>query len=135
MKRFGGAAAMAAGMLVLTACGVVPDAASVVSEDEEFSSTWMLEDAAEYCEVPDDVLQDAGQSMSFDTMGEDEHIGDSYEDIACVMTYLDAPDYVIDHIDNTRALDGQQSDEWDDIEARWSYHPDSGMNLTLIDRS
>ena len=23
--------------------------------------------------------------------------------------------------------------EWDGIKARWSYHPDSGMRLTLVD--
>ena len=44
-------------------------------------------------------------------------------------------DYVTQHIESTRALDGMQTDEWDDMKARWTYHPDDGLSLTLIDQS
>lgn len=37
-------------------------------------------------------------------------------------------------IDSTRALDGTQTDSWKDIDARWTYHPDNGLRLTLVDR-
>lgn len=132
MKTFGGVAVVAIAVVLLSGCGLIP----VQSEtSERIRTTSVLEDAAEYCEVAGDVLRDDGRSMMLDTMGEDDDAGDGIEVVACVLTELDTPDYVIDHIDSTRALDGQQTDEWDDIEARWTYHPDVGMKLTLIDRS
>lgn len=131
MKRVGGAVVGAVAVVALSGCG------GLVGEPaEEFTpETTILEDAVESCEAADDVLGDGGASLTFDTMGEDESIGDDMEVVACVMSYVDMPDYVIDHVDSTRAMDGQQTDEWDDIEARWTYHPDSGLQITLIDRS
>ena len=35
------------------------------------------------------------------------------------------------HIESTRALDGTQEDSFGDYQARWTYHPDNGMNLTV----
>jgi len=34
-------------------------------------------------------------------------------------------------MERTRALDGTQSDTWDGLQASWSYHPDSGINLLI----
>ena len=51
----------------------------------------------------------------------------------CVLTALGAPTYVLDHLGATRALDGMQTDEWDGLTARWTFHPDAGANLTVID--
>ncbi|WP_191563418.1 hypothetical protein [Janibacter melonis] len=95
-----------------------------------------LEKVAEACDVVG-LLEDGGKSITFDTLGKDEsgiERGDIF-DVGCVTNRLDTPSYVTTHIDNTRALDGQQTDKWDDYEARWSYHPDSGLDLTIIDRS
>jgi galactose mutarotase-like enzyme len=50
---------------------------------------------------------------------------------ACVLDALDTPQHVQDHIDTTRALDGTQEDAWGDYQARWTYHPDNGMNITV----
>ena len=33
----------------------------------------------------------------------------------------------------TRALDGMQTDSWGGMTARWTYHPDNGMNITFTD--
>lgn len=132
MKNLGGAAVVAVGVVLLSGCGLIPLQAET---PQGIRMTSVLEEAAEYCEVAGDVLRDEGRSMTLDTMGEEDYVGDEIEVVACVLTELDTPDYVIDHIDSTRALDGQQTDEWDDIEARWTYHPDVGMQLTLIDRS
>lgn len=49
----------------------------------------------------------------------------------CVLDSLDIPSRVLDHIGHTRALDGMQTDSWDDYEARWNYHPDNGMSITI----
>jgi hypothetical protein len=49
----------------------------------------------------------------------------------CVLDALAVPERVLDHIGTTRALDGQQEDSWDNYQARWTYHPDDGVNLTI----
>lgn len=77
-------------------------------------------------------------SITLDTQGSEEGnttIHDEIEDVSCLLGELNAPDYVAEHINSTRALDGQQTDEWDDVEARWTYHPDDGLKITFIDRS
>jgi hypothetical protein len=49
----------------------------------------------------------------------------------CLMTALDVPERVLDHLGTTKVLDGQQEDSWNDYNARWTYHPDSGVSLTI----
>lgn len=136
MNRFGGVAAMAAGVVLLAGCGVVPtdDAESAVNEADLFS---VIQEAANACDKGH-LTQDDGESLTLDTRGDTESYDDMYDeawDIGCMLEELDAPSYVTEHIESTRALDGQQTDEWDDIEARWTYHPDDGMIITFIDRS
>jgi len=68
-----------------------------------------------------------------DTEGEKDTSGDSLENLACILRKTGAPSYVVTHIESTRALDGNQSDEWDGYKARWTYHPDAGLRITFID--
>ena len=49
----------------------------------------------------------------------------------CALDSLGVPERVQSHIGTTRALDGTQEDSWEDYSARWTYHPDSGMNITI----
>ena len=95
-----------------------------------------FETAAEACElVPLLVVADKGTTLTLTTAGKSGKSA-SYtdiEDVACVLTELEVPSYVISHIDSTRALDGQQTDEWDGISARWTYHPEDGLHLVLRD--
>ena len=84
------------------------------------------------CEMSDAVA-DQGKTLIFDTKGKDDGKGHDMTDVACVLRLLLIPQAVVSHIDTTRALDGQQTDEWEGISARWSYHPDSGLHLTLMD--
>lgn len=49
----------------------------------------------------------------------------------CAIDELDVPERVSSHIGTTRALDGTQEDSWEGLEARWTYHPDSGLNITI----
>ena len=70
---------------------------------------------------------------TLDTKGEDDRDGDTIAVVACYLRELETPDYVIQHIDSTRSLDGQQTEEWDGIKARWTYHPDRGLIITLVD--
>ena len=79
------------------------------------------------------AIADGGTSLLLDTGYADDEV--SMEELACVLVALDTPEYVIDHIESTRALDGQQTAEWGDFSARWTYHPDSGIQMSLIDKS
>lgn len=91
-----------------------------------------FEAAGETCGLEEHV-RDGGTSIILDGEGDEDEDGLSIGDQVCPLVYLEAPDHVIEHMDNTRALDGMQEDTWDGIEARWTYHPDQGMNLTLVD--
>ena len=93
-----------------------------------------FETAAEACElVPLLVVADKGTTLTLTTAGESGVSYTDIEDVACVLTKLEVPSYVVSHIDSTRALDGQQTDEWDGISARWTYHPEEGLHLVLRD--
>lgn len=92
-----------------------------------------LASAATQCRVTDDDVKDQGNTITFDTKGAHDAAGDPLADVACVLTTLNAPSRVVAAMDATRALDGVQKDAWDGIDARWSYHPDSGLNLILSD--
>ena len=89
-----------------------------------------FERAAEACELaPVLVVADKGKTLTLTTAASYTDI----EDVACVLAKLEVPSYVVSHIDSTRALDGQQTDEWDGISARWTYHPEDGLHLVLRD--
>ena len=91
-----------------------------------------FETAAEACELaPVLVVADKGKTLT--TAGESGVSYTDIEDVACVLAKLEVPSYVVSHIDSTRALDGQQTDEWDGISARWTYHPEDGLHLVLRD--
>lgn len=64
-------------------------------------------------------------------MGEEDSFGDSIDDHACLLIALETPTSVIEHMDSTRALDGMQTNNWDEFEARWNEHPNSGTGLTI----
>ena len=93
-----------------------------------------FERAAEACELaPVLVVADKGKTLTLTTAGKSGASYTDIEDVACVLAQLEVPSYVVSHIDSTRALDGQQVDEWDGISARWTYHPEDGLHLVLRD--
>ena len=100
------------------------------------AATPRFEKASEACDlVPMLVVADKGKTLTLTTAGKGGKSA-SYtdiEDVACVLAKLEVPSYVVSHIDSTRALDGQQTDEWDGISARWTYHPEDGLHLVLRD--
>lgn len=81
------------------------------------------------------VVLDSGRTVTMDGQGRDEASGMTRDMQMCVLYGLKAPGYVISHISDTRALDGMQTDAWGEYQARWTYHPDSGLNLTVIRKS
>jgi len=84
--------------------------------------------------LPADAVSDGGTTVTMRTEGDESPGGVAYQtvdDVICVLLALGAPTRVTDHISTTRSLDGQQTDNWDDYEARWVYHPDDGLQITV----
>lgn len=80
-------------------------------------------------------LDDNDRTLFLDMKGEDFGSGDvTIDDIACILIELDAPSYVTHSMDNTRALDGRQSESWDSFEASWTYHPDQGLDVLIREK-
>lgn len=53
------------------------------------------------------------------------------DELTCLVGELHMPDAVMQHVMSTRALDGQQTDSWPGYTARWTYHPDDGLQMTI----
>lgn len=91
-----------------------------------------LQAAARACSYQGIELLDDGTALSFDMEGEDYGSGEgTVHDAACLLNELEVPDSTIAKMDGTRALDGTQSDEFDDYEITWSYHPDDGLDFII----
>lgn len=120
------ASALGVAALVATGCAAPVPKASPTPQQTRF------ERVAGECAMSSAVA-DHGRTLIFDTKGESDGKGHAMSDVACVLRLLLIPQAVVSHIDSTRALDGQQTDSWEGINARWSYHPGSGLNLTLVD--
>lgn len=97
------------------------------------SSETKLHAAASSCNVPG-MLSDADRTLILDGQGKGAGSGDvDYGTQECVFNRLAMTAAVLEHLKSTRALDGQQTDKWDTLEARWTYHPDSGLDVTLTE--
>ena len=97
----------------------------------ELEVTSVLEAAAARCRI-DGAIGDDGSSLELDMEGEDFGSGDlSYTNVACVLSELDVPDSVVSKMDSTRSLDGRLTEDWNGIEATWTYHPDDGLDVIL----
>ena len=125
--------------LVLVACGGVDSAApSAISPTPTTTPTpsptvTRLEQALNACALDQTYaeLGDSNLTLTMDGKGDDDPAGLDVKDIACVMNQLQVTDAVVQHIDQTRALDGMQTDEWPGFKARWTYHPDSGLQIIV----
>lgn len=78
------------------------------------------------------ALGNSNSTLVLQTEG-NEVAGMSYENALCVLKATKISDAELNLITTTRALDGRQTGSWNDFEATWSYHPDRGLNLTLVD--
>jgi len=85
--------------------------------------------------APGFELGDGEKSLVIDVAGEDDfpQLEANYDDALCVLSALEIPDATLNLVQTTRALDGRQQDSWADLDATWSYHPDTGLNMTLQD--
>lgn len=90
-----------------------------------------LAEAHEACGSRGD-LSDGGRTLYLDMKGEERGSGTlTWSQVQCYLIALEAPDYVLRHMESTRALDGRQSDTWGDFDASWTYHPDDGLDVLI----
>jgi len=98
------------------------------SDDEDDRFVAAKQECAERDEYV--TVLDDGAGLSVQTLG-NETDGTTLETTHCVLAALEAPESVVVRLDQTRALDGMQTAEWDGITASWTYHPDAGLGLVL----
>ena len=79
------------------------------------------------------TVQDGGASIIVDGPSDSTNTNTFYPDLAALLAALDVPSFVVDQIDSTTSLQGLREASWDGIEAQWSYHPDNGIDMTLVD--
>lgn len=104
----------------------VDEGSEVVLEVES-----VLSAAADACAIPGGA-DDGGASLILDLGGTDLGSGELIDrHLECVLNQLERPEAVWASIMSTRALDGRQTADWDGIEASWTYHPDTGLDLIL----
>lgn len=117
---------------VVTSQNSAKEAAAQASEAARLAK---FTTALEHCTFAGNVsVTDGGQTMIIrgkPTAGTDTLDGVDKQ-TACVLKELQIPGSVTSQIGNTRAIDGVQSGSWDDITAKWTYHPDNGLNMTLV---
>lgn len=92
-----------------------------------------LERAGDECRAALQVGDD-GHTMSLEvaeTPGDNVFAWVDFDRFRCITDELEVPSYVMTHVGQTRALDGQQTDSWGGMSARWTYHPDSGLIITF----
>lgn len=129
-KQFwlGVCAGLAAGVLLSVLAVGIGAAVSAVSASAAIAN------AVDECKAKGKAgisLGDKGSSLTIDTKGEKDSTGADFSDAACILKGLHIPDSVVSQMDATTAMQGRQSAAWENIEASWSYHPNSGMNLIL----
>jgi hypothetical protein len=77
-------------------------------------------------------LADKGSTLIVTGTDVDTSSGKAATKVAiCLMDQTKMPASVRNHVEHTRALDGTQTDSWDGIKVRWTYHPDNGLNMTF----
>lgn len=121
---------VAAAVIAIAIVGVVVALLVTASQPSK------LQSAAEECSVENSAyatVGDKGKSLTLDMQGEDDLGGLTYAQISCVLSEVNIPDSVTSVIGETRALDGRQTAAWDNLTASWSYHPDSGLAIILVE--
>ena len=92
----------------------------------------LFDNAFAACHEPFGVsVSDKGTTISIDTRGNEETTGASNSDLLCIIKALETPDYIYKGIMSVRALDGRQTQNFDNLTIWYSYHPDSGATVVF----
>lgn len=76
-------------------------------------------------------ISDGGRTLEMDGQGRKDADGAPQPLMACVFDELDTPQSVLNHINRTSAMSGDQTDAWGKYRAGWVYHPDRGLDITI----
>lgn len=90
-----------------------------------------LEAAVEDCQSGSAISFDADYDVATITGAFRRNSEGSTEAFSCLVDEIPVPDHVQSDIDRTRALDGTRDASWQEYEASWTYHPDSGLNIQI----
>jgi hypothetical protein len=104
--------------------------------EANLSSSWFtLADGGQTIIVDGPSIPDIEGALEFDQpLPSDQEIANAttfFNQLARLYKTADVPAYVQSEIGVTSALAGQQAATFDGLEARWSFHPDSGLDLTI----
>lgn len=83
----------------------------------------------------DDVvlIEDDGTTLIINTAPKDDDpLGVTSLALDCVYEQLEVPAHIRERIGATRSLDGRQDGAWREFSASWSYHPDTGANVIIV---
>ena len=112
--------------MLLSGCSQVTDMLGNIGETKLQTAMKSCGDTySGYIEVLDD-----GKTLSIDGKGEEDQ-GATFTEIACVLSAIPVPSYVTSRMDQTRALDGVQREEFASFDISWSYHPDNGLDIVI----
>jgi len=115
----------------------VNDANARAAAQSEASKPRPFKEAASGCGVIGETgadLGDGDHSLSLDGKGDEDYSGLSMQNIDCVLNNIHVPDFIRAEMDKTRALDGTQRESWENFSVSWSYHPDNGLNVGLVEK-
>ncbi|TFD63127.1 hypothetical protein [Cryobacterium sp. Hh38] len=110
------------------------DIDSSASPAPEADSTDLEEDDA-FAELFEGVVsvEDGGRTLIVNTKSQDEDaLGMTSLSLDCVYEQLEIPKHITERIGVTRSVDGRQDGHWDEFTASWSYHPDNGANVIIV---
>lgn len=122
-----------AATLTLAACSGAETSANEEPVDDGSTMFTAVRDA---CELPATVVQDGGTTLVLDGRGEDDSSASDaleIEEQACALGAINTPDHIVTLMDQTRALDGRQTQQHDGYTYSWTYHPDTGLDIVITD--
>lgn len=101
----------------------------------EANDVGAFEPALDVCGVrygQGDVVQiaDGGSTLILPGSGTNTE-GLPYFRQECVLKNLGAPESFLAQLQNSRALDGNLTGSWANVEASWTYHPNAGLDIIL----
>lgn len=96
--------------------------------DKYCSSEWAeLASDGSYLKVDTNPYNEDEDDMSYSELGEDIRRSDIIKN--SINKELNLPKSLGEKMGSTRALDGRQSETFDNIEVSWTYHPNQGLEV------
>lgn len=119
------------------ACSGTEPVMRLLTEGEDAIDREDVDEDGEFAELFEGVVtvEDGGKTLIVSTKSQDDDpLRLSSLALDCVQEKMEMPSWLRESIGTTRALDGRQTGEWDSYSAQWSYHPDNGANLIIVQK-